>query len=227
MTLKSFITITPLSKILAAILFVALPFLGFYLGMDYQKRILQPSNVTDLSSLTLLSCDQLVKDLSKEYDNWNLSCDTDNDCRESGVKPCGCESVNTNTQKSKDIDEAIRFRGCIRPLLQCGLLECSCENKVCARTSTSSQPLSTPNLIDQALNKGEITKDQRLLYLAYAVYENKSLPVQFQNNIGWDGTSVVEEIKETAFSPKMCELNTKTQEELRRLLGGGENCNIQ
>jgi hypothetical protein len=36
---KSFTTVTPYSKALAAILFISLPFLGFYLGTNYQKKI--------------------------------------------------------------------------------------------------------------------------------------------------------------------------------------------
>ena len=34
---KSLIIITPLSIILAGVLFITLPFLGFYLGMEYEK----------------------------------------------------------------------------------------------------------------------------------------------------------------------------------------------
>lgn len=36
---KKYTTVTPLSKTIALILFIALPFLGFYLGMEYQKRL--------------------------------------------------------------------------------------------------------------------------------------------------------------------------------------------
>ena len=36
---KSYTTVTPYSKALAAILFISLPFLGFYLGINYQKKI--------------------------------------------------------------------------------------------------------------------------------------------------------------------------------------------
>jgi hypothetical protein len=37
------ITVTPLSKALAMILFIALPFLGFYLGIQYQQKITIPT----------------------------------------------------------------------------------------------------------------------------------------------------------------------------------------
>lgn len=33
------ITVTPLSKVLAMILFITLPFVGFYLGMQYQQKV--------------------------------------------------------------------------------------------------------------------------------------------------------------------------------------------
>lgn len=36
---KKYTTVTTLSKTLALILFIALPFIGFYLGMQYQKGL--------------------------------------------------------------------------------------------------------------------------------------------------------------------------------------------
>jgi len=36
---KSLTTVTTFSKIIAGILFVTLPLVGFYLGMEYQKEI--------------------------------------------------------------------------------------------------------------------------------------------------------------------------------------------
>lgn len=36
---KSLTTVTPLSKTIAFLLFILLPFIGFYLGMHYQKVI--------------------------------------------------------------------------------------------------------------------------------------------------------------------------------------------
>ncbi len=60
--------------------------------------------------------------------------------------------------------------------------------------STQNQALSTPELIEQAFANGEITYEQRLLYLAYAVYDPSSLPKQFQSDAGWFGTRYVAEI---------------------------------
>ena len=36
---KKYTTVTPLSKTIAFILFISLPFIGFYLGMQYQKGL--------------------------------------------------------------------------------------------------------------------------------------------------------------------------------------------
>ncbi len=58
-----------------------------------------------------------------------------------------------------------------------------------------ARELSTPQLIARALAAGEITADQRLLYLAYAVYEYPSLPARFRSNAGWYGTAEVRELK--------------------------------
>lgn len=86
--------------------------------------------------------------------------------------------------------------------------------------------LSTPALIDQALARGEITAGQRLLYLAYAVYEYESLPAQFRSNVGWRGTETVRELRMAADDPNvMCSLGADVQSELRRLLKGGATCN--
>lgn len=39
---KSWVTVTPFSKIFASILFILLPFVGFYLGIVYQKSLIVP-----------------------------------------------------------------------------------------------------------------------------------------------------------------------------------------
>ena len=85
-------------------------------------------------------------------------------------------------------------------------------------TAAQGQKLSTPGLIEQAFANGEITAEQRLLYLAYAVYEYKSLPVPFQSNTPWRGTFIVKEINEAVASPqKICAFSATVQRELRRL----------
>jgi hypothetical protein len=51
--------------------------------------------------------------------------------------------------------------------------------------------LSTPELIDAALDRGEISRYQRLLYLDYAVYDYDLLPEAYRSQKRWDGTMVV------------------------------------
>lgn len=58
------------------------------------------------------------------------------------------------------------------------------------------QEFSTPELIDQALARGEITKEERLLLLAYAIYEPAQLPERYQSTVGWYGTQYVRELYE-------------------------------
>ena len=65
-----------------------------------------------------------------------------------------------------------------------------------AAVTAQEQTLSTPELIDQALAAGRISADQRLLYLAFAVYQPESLPVEYQSNVGWYGTHVVAEVQQ-------------------------------
>ena len=55
--------------------------------------------------------------------------------------------------------------------------------------------MSTPQLIEQAFGRGDITDAERALYLAYALYEPKSLPLQFQSRVGWYGTRYVREVQ--------------------------------
>jgi len=61
----SFTTVTPFSKLLAAILFITLPFVGFYLGLHYQEKNLvqAPSQISSSQALAL------VKDLP-EVKSW-------------------------------------------------------------------------------------------------------------------------------------------------------------
>lgn len=91
--------------------------------------------------------------------------------------------------------------------------------------SAHNQELSTPALIEQALANSEITAEQRLLYLAYAIYDHSILPARFHSNVGWFGTAYVKELSEAITSPGvMCSMSPCVQSELRRLLRGGVIC---
>jgi hypothetical protein len=48
---KSFTTVTTLSKTLAMLLFIALPFIGFQMGREYQKKITPPIADTNIVSV--------------------------------------------------------------------------------------------------------------------------------------------------------------------------------
>lgn len=55
-------TVTPLSKYLAMVLFILLPLLGFYLGVQYHK-------VTDSSSIELMSQDEKIQTSNQPLNN--------------------------------------------------------------------------------------------------------------------------------------------------------------
>jgi hypothetical protein len=83
----------------------------------------------------------------------------------------------------------------------------------------TAQDLSTPELIDQALARGEITEEERLLYLAYALYEYRSLPPQYLSNVGWFGEAAANELYKVVGSPaKLCSMSPHVRNELLRLV---------
>lgn len=80
--------------------------------------------------------------------------------------------------------------------------------------------LSTPDLIEQAFANGEITAEQRILYLTYAIYDFKSLPSRFYSNVEWEGTSYIQEInavQNAVASGKAPLFSTEAQAEFSRL----------
>jgi hypothetical protein len=88
-----------------------------------------------------------------------------------------------------------------------------------------SGELSTPELIDAALQRGEITPSQRWLYLAYAVYEYESLPEAYHSNVRWDGTLYLRDLNRQVADPQaFCALEPEVQAELRRLLPASAPC---
>jgi hypothetical protein len=85
--------------------------------------------------------------------------------------------------------------------------------------------LSTPELIDAALQRGEISAEERILYLAYAIYEYESLPEAYRSNVPWRGTLVVEEInRATRSAESLCAFPSSIQEELHRLIPNSAAC---
>lgn len=94
----------------------------------------------------------------------------------------------------------------------------------------NSQYLSTPELLDIAVANGEITEEERLLYLAYSLFEASSLPTQFRSPTLISGTPYAIEVSDawnnvqsgfvSGFSPAV-------HSELERLLLGPDDfCSI-
>ncbi|MFN8443101.1 MAG: hypothetical protein U0175_20170 [Caldilineaceae bacterium] len=75
--------------------------------------------------------------------------------------------------------------------------------------------LSTPQLIDQAFQGGTISEEERMLYLAYALYEPQSLPKSLQSNVGWFGTRYVRELQHYLQTVNVA-ANDAVQQELSR-----------
>jgi hypothetical protein len=82
-----------------------------------------------------------------------------------------------------------------------------------------SRKYSTPDLIQLAFARGEINKEQRLLYLAYALGDSKKLPSKYISKAPWSGTMIGLELYETVKSKEeMCRLSPFAQNELQRVL---------
>lgn len=89
-----------------------------------------------------------------------------------------------------------------------------------------SQKYSSPDLIQLAFAKDEITEEERLLYLAYAIGDYEKLPTRFHSNYPWSGTMIILELDETVNSKEeMCNFSPFIQSELRRILREGVICN--
>ena len=119
-------------------------------------------------------------------------------------------------------------RGTPTPLLaEADAQQCSFEpmSEIASITEEDRQTLSTPELIEKAYGMGDISEEQRLVYLTYALGEISSLPSQLQGNAPWRGTSIAIELSEITSVPEnMCALDVCTQAELKRLLGTGVSC---
>ena len=85
-----------------------------------------------------------------------------------------------------------------------------------AQSATVAPTRSTPQLIEAAFTNGEISADERALYLAYALYEPASLPAQFHSNVGWYGTQYVLELQNFMQSISAAATDA-VQQELSRL----------
>ena len=92
-------------------------------------------------------------------------------------------------------------------------------------TPSDNSPTSFIELIDFAWLAGEISDGERLIYTAYGLYEPSLLPVKFTGVRLVDGTSSAVELDMAVQNPDiMCQLSQCEQEELKRVLDHGVNC---
>jgi len=87
-----------------------------------------------------------------------------------------------------------------------------------------SQKFSTPDLIQLSFARGEITEEQRLLYLAYALYEYESLPTRFLSNVGWFGEMAQYELEVLHDPSVFCSMSPHVRSEFQRLLKSDTTC---
>lgn len=70
-----------------------------------------------------------------------------------------------------------------------------------------------------------MAEEERLLYLAYAIFEYESLPARFRSNVGWRGTLFVAELYEAARTPSLlCSMSPSVRSEFQRLLNPDTAC---
>ena len=84
-------------------------------------------------------------------------------------------------------------------------------------STVSTHRPTTLELIERAAAEGRITLDQRLIYLAYAIYEPESLPRALHGTGGWSGTQVVRELREVQHGQGAI-LSAAASTELHRVL---------
>lgn len=84
--------------------------------------------------------------------------------------------------------------------------------------ATASAPGSTPHLLQEALERGEIDQDTYYLYLAYALSGDERLPAHYHSSVPWSGTGPLRELRQAM--PHMPE-NGTTRREVERISQGG------
>jgi hypothetical protein len=86
-------------------------------------------------------------------------------------------------------------------------------------TEALKQQFETPVLIQMAFDRHQITNEQRLLYLAYALYEPESLPVQYTSRVEWFGDIAARELDEVVRDPSVvCSMSPNVRREFQKLL---------
>ena len=114
---------------------------------------------------------------------------------QSGVSPAQAALLDNSTGRLLQSHPQQNAQPGSTPAAQRSIYLPLVQNSTSSSDNLSSRGLSTPQLIEQAFGRGDITNAERALYLAYALYEPKSLPLQFQSQVGWYGTRYVREVQ--------------------------------
>lgn len=89
---------------------------------------------------------------------------------------------------------------------------------------TGKNDLPTPELIEKAYEKREINLEQKWLYLVYAFYDYEKLPSKFKSNVGWHGTSYLEDIHDFIQTKGVCQFSQETIKKIETYLNQKLNC---
>jgi len=95
------------------------------------------------------------------------------------------------------------------------------------RTEALKQEFETPSLIQMAYDRHQITNEQRLLYLAYALMEPESLPAPYRSRVGWFGEMAQYELDDLNDPEVFCSMSPYARNEFQRLLKINMTCERQ
>jgi hypothetical protein len=85
-------------------------------------------------------------------------------------------------------------------------------------TTQAASEMSTPELIAAAYARGEISEQQQLLYLAFALSDYARLPQAYRGSRPWSGTAVLRELQE--YAAPSSSLDRPTARTIAAVLGG-------
>jgi hypothetical protein len=110
---KSLTTVTTFSKILAMALFIALPFLGFYLGMKYQEGLLVKTDLNNSTTTTKSSSRACTMEAKLCSDGSYVSRTGPNcefsPCPNATLSPTQDETANWKTYTNSDMKFSIKY----------------------------------------------------------------------------------------------------------------------
>lgn len=81
----------------------------------------------------------------------------------------------------------------------------------------SSDNYSTQGLIENDFKAGEISLEQKWLYIFYAIYGNDKLPRKYQSKVGWSPTMLFMEFNDLLESGEVCNFSTFAKSEIESI----------